>query len=60
MKALIPIQIRFADVDMARHVHKAVYRHWFEAGRMALLQPAIGPDNDWRTFGLIRASNEVD
>ena len=32
----VPIQIRFADVDMARHVHNAVYLHWFEAARMAL------------------------
>ncbi len=60
MKALIPIQIRFADVDMARHVHNAVYLHWFEAARMALLQQVIGPDHDWRTFGLILARNEVD
>ncbi len=56
----VPIQIRFADVDMARHVHNAVYLHWFEAARMALLQQFIAPDHDWRTQGLILARNEMD
>lgn len=56
----VPIQIRFADVDMARHVHNAVYLHFFEAARMALLQQFIAPDHDWRTQGLILARNEVD
>lgn len=56
----IPIQIRFGDVDMARHVHNAVYLHWFEAARMALLQQFIAPDHDWRKEGLILARNEVD
>lgn len=56
----IPIQIRFADIDMARHVHNAVYLHWFEAARMALLQQFIPTDHDWWTEGLILARNEVD
>ncbi len=56
----VPIQIRFADVDMARHVHNAVYLHWFEAARMALLQQFISTDHDWRKEGLILARNEMD
>ncbi len=61
MKAVnVPIQIRFGDVDMARHVHNAVYLHWFEAARMALLQQFIAPNHDWRSEGLILARNEVD
>ena len=56
----IPVQIRFADVDMARHVHNAVYLHWFEAARMALLEQFIPKDHDWRTEGLILARNELD
>lgn len=56
----IPIQIRLADIDMARHVHNAVYLHWFEAARMALLQQFIQTDHDWRKEGLILARNEVD
>jgi acyl-CoA thioester hydrolase len=56
----VPIQIRFADVDMARHVHNAVYLHWFEAARMALLKQFIPEDHDWKAQGLILARNEVD
>jgi len=60
MTITTPIQIRFADVDMARHVHNAVYLHWFEAARMALLKRFISEDHDWKTQGLILARNEVD
>ncbi len=60
LMARIPIQIRFADVDIARHVHNAVYLHWFEAARMALLERFIPKQHDWRTEGLILARNEVD
>lgn len=56
----LPIQIRFADVDMARHVHNGVYLHWFELARMALLENFIPKGHDWRSQGLILARNEVD
>lgn len=54
------IQIRFGDVDMARHVHNAAYLHYFELARMALLSTFIGKDHDWRKQGLILARNEMD
>lgn len=60
MPTTTPIQIRFADVDMARHVHNAVYLHWFEAARMALLKQFIPAEHDWKAQGLILARNEVD
>ena len=56
----ITVQLRFADVDMARHVHNAAYLHFFELARMALLGTFIAKDHDWRTQGLILARNEVD
>lgn len=55
-----PVQVRFADVDMARHVHNAAYLHFFELARMALLATFIAKEHDWRTQGLILARNEVD
>jgi len=54
------IQIRFADLDMAHHVHNAVYLHWFELARMELLRTFIPPGHDWKKQGLILARNEVD
>jgi acyl-CoA thioester hydrolase len=56
----IPIQIRFADVDMAHHVHNGVYLHWFELARMAFHDRFIPRDHDWTEQGLILARNEVD
>lgn len=56
----VPIQIRFADVDMAGHVHNAVHLHWFETARMVLQERFIPADHDWREQGLILARNEVD
>jgi acyl-CoA thioester hydrolase len=55
-----PIQIRFSDVDLAQHVHNAVYLQWFELGRMGFLESIIPKDHDWKAQGLILARNEVD
>jgi len=56
----LPIQIRFADLDIAHHAHNGVYLHWFESARMALLERFIPNGHDWRKQGLILARNEVD
>lgn len=60
MRNTTPIQIRFNDVDLARHVHNAVYLQYFELGRMDLLRKFIPKDHDWTRTGLILARNEVD
>lgn len=56
----VPIQIRFADIDAARHVHNAVYLHWFELARIALFRSFLPADHDWSREGLIIARNEID
>lgn len=60
MKITTPVQVRFSDLDMARHVHNAVYLEYFELGRMELLRRFIEKDHDWVHLGLILARNEVD
>lgn len=60
MKITIPVQVRFGDLDMARHMHNAVYLQYFELGRMELLRQFIEKDHDWLNTGLILARNEVD
>lgn len=60
MSILTPVQIRFSDVDLGRHVHNAAYLHYFELGRMDLLRKVVGPDHDWVKIGLILARNEID
>ena len=59
-KLCVPVQIRFADVDMSRHVHNAVYLHWFELARVTYFRRFISFDHDWLSQGLILARNEVD
>lgn len=59
-KTIVPVQLRFADLDMAHHAHNAVYLHWFELARMELLRSFVPQGHDWRTQGLILARNEVD
>jgi acyl-CoA thioester hydrolase len=56
----LPVQVRFADVDMAGHVHNSVYLHWFELARMRFLEQVVPTGNDWGEQGLILARNEVD
>lgn len=60
MRNITPVQIRFSDVDMAKHVHNAAYLHYFELGRMDLLRQFMEKDHDWTESGLILARNEVD
>ncbi|MDQ3100145.1 MAG: acyl-CoA thioesterase [Bacteroidota bacterium] len=56
----VPIQIRFADVDLAQHAHNAVYLHWFESARMVLFNSFLPGDHDWFSQGIILARNEID
>lgn len=54
------IQIRFNDIDLAGHVHNAVYLSYFEQGRLDFFNDLAGEDWDWRKQGLILGRNEVD
>ena len=60
MRTKTSVQVRFNDIDMARHAHNAVYLSWFEQARMDLLKQFIETHHDWRSNGLILARNEVD
>ena len=59
-KARVAVQMRFSDIDMARHAHNAVYLQWFELARMALLRRVVPAGHDWMRQSLILARNEVD
>jgi acyl-CoA thioester hydrolase len=54
------IQIRFNDIDLAGHVHNAVYLSYFEQGRLDFFNLIAGKDWDWRKQGLILGRNEID
>ena len=47
------IQIRFADCDLAGHVHNAAYLHYFEQARMHFFVAQLGDGWDWKKTGFI-------
>lgn len=60
MTKRFPLQIRFSDVDMAGHVHNAVYLQYFESARIQYLSASIPVDWSWKKVGIVLARNEVD
>lgn len=55
-----PIQVRFADCDIAGHIHNAAYLHYFETGRMNFFVSELGPTWDWKKYGIILKKNIVE
>lgn len=53
------IQVRFADVDLAGHIHNAAYLHYFESGRINFFVSQLGQEWDWKKDGLIIKKNAV-
>jgi acyl-CoA thioester hydrolase len=56
----IKLQVRFNDIDMAGHVHNAVYFYYFEIGRIDLFKKMIPGGWDWDKKGILVARNEGD
>ncbi|MBD3637727.1 MAG: acyl-CoA thioesterase [Crocinitomicaceae bacterium] len=54
-----PVQVRFADCDIAGHIHNAVYLHYFESGRMYFFVSQLGYDWDWKAKGIILKKNTI-
>lgn len=55
-----PIQVRFNDIDLAGHVHNAVYFYYFEIGRIDLFKQIASKNWDWSKKGILVARNEGD
>lgn len=60
MNTRTSLTIRFADIDMAGHVHNSKYLCYFEQGRIDFLSEMAGDDWDWRKKGLVLGRNEID
>jgi acyl-CoA thioester hydrolase len=54
------LAVRFADIDMAGHVHNSKYLCFFEQGRIDFLWQMTGKDWQWRKRGIVLGRNEVD
>ncbi len=54
------LDIRFNDIDVAGHVHNAVYFEYFEIGRIDLFKKIAGNEWNWKERGVLVARNESD
>lgn len=59
-KHVIPIQVRFADVDRLNHVNNACYLTYFELGRVRYFNQVLGPVINWNEQGFVLARTEID
>lgn len=58
-KNIIPIQVRFSDVDMMGHVSNTVYQNYYDSGKMNYFLEVI-PDMDFVNIGVVGASVKID
>jgi acyl-CoA thioester hydrolase len=59
-KHVIPIQIRFADVDRLDHVNNACYHNFFELGRVKYFNEVLKRTVNWSEKGFVLARTEID
>lgn len=58
-KNVLPIQVRFSDVDMMGHVSNTVYQNYYDSGKMNYFLKVI-PDMDFVNIGVVGASIKID
>ncbi|MBL7930394.1 MAG: acyl-CoA thioesterase [Bacteroidia bacterium] len=59
-KHIIPIQIRFHDIDRLNHVNNACYHNYFEMGRVKYFDEILKRHVNWDKYGFILARTEID
>jgi acyl-CoA thioester hydrolase len=59
-KHIIPIQIRFSDIDRLDHVNNACYHNYFELGRVMYFREILKNHVHWDKRGFVLARTEID
>ena len=57
---VMPMQIRFNDLDMLGHVNNAIYFQYFDLGKMGYLKAVRGAQIDWKTVDIVVANISCD
>lgn len=57
---IIPIQIRFSDVDRLQHVNNACYLNYFELGRVMYFRDVFKTKINWNKEGFILVRTEIN
>ncbi len=55
-----PIQIRFSDIDLLRHVTNSMYQQYFDLGRLHYFVDVLQEVFDWQSEALILVSVSTD
>lgn len=58
-KNIIPIQVRFSDVDMMGHVSNTVYQTYYDSGKLNYFDQ-VTPDIDFINIGIVGASIHIE
>jgi acyl-CoA thioester hydrolase len=58
-KSILPIQVRFSDVDMMGHVSNTVYQTYYDSGKVDYFDRVI-PDMDFISIGVVGASVKIE
>ncbi|PBQ33346.1 hypothetical protein CNR22_16695 [Sphingobacteriaceae bacterium] len=59
-KHIIPIQIRFCDIDKLDHVNNSVYHNYVELGRVSYWKDVLKDKVNWAERGFILGRTEID
>jgi acyl-CoA thioester hydrolase len=58
-KNILPIQVRFSDVDMMGHVSNTVYQSYYDSGKVNYFDQVM-PDMDFIQTGVVGASIKIE
>jgi acyl-CoA thioester hydrolase len=59
-KHVIPIQIRFIDIDRLDHVYNACFLSYFELGRVKYFNLVLNKHINWNDSGFVIARTEIN
>lgn len=57
---VLPLQIRFNDIDLAQHVNNSVYQEYFDLGRLSYFEAVMGTTLAFDGLSMVIASFRVD
>jgi acyl-CoA thioester hydrolase len=59
-KHVLPIQIRFIDIDRLDHVNNACFLSYFELGRVKYFNQVLNRHINWNDSGFVIARTEIN
>jgi acyl-CoA thioester hydrolase len=57
---VIPVQVRFSDIDRLNHVNNACYLNYFELARVKYFNEVFKSEINWNEKGFVLARTELD